>query len=96
MNAVETTFVPEVNWSSSCGLDMSKAKNHVNLHLSGGNKTIVNNGQSYNVYSDCWQYTDNYVVPSDSTGTCGTLMTNPPVRRQATPALNRPTGSVPI
>ncbi|HGD3628315.1 TPA: conjugative transfer relaxase/helicase TraI domain-containing protein [Enterobacter hormaechei] len=78
MNAVETTFVPEVNWSSSCGLDMSKARKTTSTCTSpGGNKTIVNNGQSYNVYSDCWQYTDNYVVPSDSTGTCGTLMTNP-------------------
>ncbi|WP_162268732.1 conjugal transfer protein TraN, partial [Enterobacter hormaechei] len=78
MNAVETTFVPEVNWSSSCGLDMSKAQKTTSTCTSpGGNKTIVNNGQSYNVYSDCWQYTDNYVVPSDSTGTCGTLMTNP-------------------
>lgn len=78
MNAVETTFTPEVNWSSSCGLDMSKAQKTTSTCTSpGGNKTIVNNGQSYDVYSDCWEYTDNYVVPSDSTGTCGTLMANP-------------------
>lgn len=78
MIATTEKWVPEVNWSSSCGLDMSKAQKTTSTCTSpGGNKTIVNNGQSYDVYSDCWEYTDNYVVPSDSTGTCGTLMTNP-------------------
>lgn len=78
MNAVETTFVPEVSWKTSCGLDMSKAKKTTSTCTTpGGDKTVVSNGQSYQVHSDCWQYTDNYVVSSSSTGNCGTLMTNP-------------------
>lgn len=78
MNAVTETFVPEVTWKTSCGLDTSKVKKTTSTcTTAGGNKTVVNNGKSYQVHSDCWQYTDNYVVPSNSTGNCGTLMTNP-------------------
>lgn len=78
MNAVTQTFVPEVTWKTSCGLDMSKARKTTSTCTTpGGNKTVVNNGQSYQVHSDCWQYTDNYVVPSNSPGNCGTLTTDP-------------------
>ncbi len=78
MNATETTFVPNVTWTSSCGLDLSRATmTTATCTLPGGNRTVESNGQSYQVYSDCWEYTDNYVVPSASTGNCGTLMSNP-------------------
>lgn len=78
MNANETTFVPNVTWTSSCGLDLSRATMTTATCTSpGGNRTVESNGQSYQVYSDCWEYTDNYVVPSASTGNCGTLMSNP-------------------
>ncbi|MCK6879761.1 type-F conjugative transfer system mating-pair stabilization protein TraN [Enterobacter bugandensis] len=78
MNTVETIFIPEVKWTSSCGLDLAKATKKASVCTSpGGNKPTRLNGQSYDVYSDCWQYTDNYVVPSGSKGTCGTLMSNP-------------------
>ncbi|MEJ1268996.1 conjugal transfer protein TraN [Pantoea ananatis] len=42
----------------------------------GGNRTINQNGRDYTQYSDCWQYSDAYIVPVTSTGNCDQLINN--------------------
>lgn len=78
MMATEEKWVPEVVWKESCGVDKNKARPTSSMCTQpGGDRTVIRNGKSYVIHSDCWQYTDNYVVSSSSTGNCGTLMTNP-------------------
>jgi conjugal transfer mating pair stabilization protein TraN len=36
----------------------------------------VVDGQTQTVHSDCWQYTDTYLVSENTTGTCASLMSN--------------------
>lgn len=77
---IDTTiskWVPDVTWSASCTFDKTKGVPTTSVCTSpGGYKTVVHDGQSYQVYSDCWEYTDNYLVVSDSPGNCSSLMTN--------------------
>lgn len=71
-------FVPSVSWSENCAFNKTGAVQTGSVCTSpGGTRTVTNNGQTYEVYSDCWQYTDTYLTPSDSQGTCGTLASNP-------------------
>lgn len=78
MNTVESHWVPDVSWSESCPFDKSKGKTSGSVCTDpGGNRTVESNGQSYQVYSDCWQYTDDYVVPTTSNGTCSSLISDP-------------------
>lgn len=78
MNAQTSTWVPEVKWSESCPFDKSQGRATGSVCTDpGGYRTVVVDGQSHQVYSDCWQYTDNYTVPSTSEGTCGKLIADP-------------------
>lgn len=78
MNAQTSKWVPEVKWTESCPFNKSQGKASGSVCTDpGGNHTVVSNGQSYQVYSDCWQYTDDYVVPTTSDGTCSTLTKDP-------------------
>ena len=80
LNVVTWTqqFVPSVSWSENCAISKTGAvKTGSVCTSSGGSRTVTNNGQTYEVYSDCWQYTDTYMAPSNSPGTCGTLASNP-------------------
>ncbi|WP_174263235.1 type-F conjugative transfer system mating-pair stabilization protein TraN [Cronobacter sakazakii] len=78
IQAQESKWVPEVNWQESCAFDKSRGTPTTSVCTDpGGYRTVQKDGQSYQVYSDCWQYTDNYTVSSSSTGNCGELMSNP-------------------
>jgi conjugal transfer mating pair stabilization protein TraN len=78
MNAQTSVWVPEVKWSESCPFDKSKGKASGSVCTqAGGDRTVAQNGQNYTVNSDCWQYTDDYVVPTTSTGTCSPLISDP-------------------
>lgn len=68
-------FVPDVKWNESCGFSKSGAvKTSSVCTVAGGDRTITFDGETRTVHSDCWQYTDQYLVKSDSKGTCESLM----------------------
>lgn len=71
-------YVPDTTWSESCGFDKSKATASTGSVCTdpGGTRTVTVDGQTYSQYQDCWQYSDSYVVPVNSTGNCSTLMAN--------------------
>lgn len=74
-----TIWVPGVTWSESCAFDKNTATASAGSTCTdpGGNRQQVVDGQTYTVYSDCWQYTDNYVTPSNSVGNCSSLKSDP-------------------
>lgn len=70
-------FTPQVKWSTSCPSGSPDGKKLSTTCTAGaGNKQVVKDGTSYNVYSDCWQYKDVYQLSEGTNGTCGPLMTN--------------------
>lgn len=72
-----TPFEGKVTWAESCGFSKSGAvKTNSVCTVAGGNRTITFDGKTRTVYSSCWQYTDMYLVKSNSKGTCETLMNN--------------------
>ncbi|MFK3662751.1 type-F conjugative transfer system mating-pair stabilization protein TraN [Scandinavium sp. NPDC088450] len=78
VQAQESHWVPEVSWSESCPFNKSQGKATGSVcTVPGGNRTVTQNGQNYTVYSDCWQYEDDYTVPTSSAGTCSSLTSNP-------------------
>lgn len=71
-------FEPSVGWSEACSVNKDKAVKTGSVCTSpGGSRPVTVDGNIYQVTSDCWQYTDQYLVPSGSNGTCGSLMQNP-------------------
>lgn len=70
-------WVPSVVWSESCPFDKSEeVLTTSTCTVAGGNKTVVVDGKTYTVYSDCWEYHDVYVSQSADNGTCGDYMNN--------------------
>ena len=47
----------------------------------GGDRTTVVNGVPRTVHSDCWQYTDTYLVSENTQGTCSSLINDPACTR---------------
>jgi len=78
MSAERDTTSSHVVWTESCPFDKSTATSSAGSQCvdPGGNRTITQNGRDYTQYSDCWQYSDAYVVPVNSTGNCGQLINN--------------------
>ncbi|MEA9392701.1 type-F conjugative transfer system mating-pair stabilization protein TraN [Acerihabitans sp. TG2] len=72
------TWQPQTNVQQSCD-DLSVGGKLIGTQctVSGGNRTTVVNGKTYTVYSNCWQYTDTYLVTPASNGNCGSLMSDP-------------------
>lgn len=69
-------WVPEIVWSENCGFDKNTAISSTGSVCidPGGTRTETVNGNESSIYSDCWGYSDSYLLGSDSTGTCGALM----------------------
>ncbi len=65
MTAERDTTSSRVVWTESCPFDKSTATSSAGSQCvdPGGNRTITQNGRDYTQYSDCWQYSDAYVVP---------------------------------
>lgn len=63
-------------WSESCGFDKSTAIATAGSVCTdpGGTRSVTSDGQTYSQTQDCWQYSDSYIVPVNSTGNCATLM----------------------
>jgi len=78
MTAERDTTSSHVVWTESCPFDKSTATSSAGSQCvdPGGNRTITQNGRDYTQYSDCWQYSDAYVVPVNSTGNCDQLINN--------------------
>ncbi|MCX0497971.1 type-F conjugative transfer system mating-pair stabilization protein TraN [Erwinia billingiae] len=78
MTAERDTTSSQVVWSESCAFDKSTATAGAGTSCidPGGNRSVSQNGQTYTQYSDCWQYSDAYIVPVTSTGNCAQLMAN--------------------
>lgn len=70
------TTQSSLQWNESCGFDKGTStglKESVCVDP-GGNRSVTQNGKTFTEYSDCWQYSDAYATPTNSTGTCGALM----------------------
>jgi len=78
MSAERDTTSSRVFWTESCPFDKSTATGGAGSQCvdPGGNRTINQNGRDYTQYSDCWQYSDAYIVPVNSTGNCDQLINN--------------------
>jgi len=78
MSAKRDTTSSQVVWTESCPFDKSQSTGNAGTQCvdPGGNRTINQNGRDYTQYSDCWQYSDAYVVPVTSTGNCDQLINN--------------------
>lgn len=76
--AERDTTTSQVVWSESCGFDKSKATSSAGTTCvdPGGQRTTTVNGKTYTQSADCWEYSDAYVVPVNSVGTCGSLIKN--------------------
>ena len=72
--STEQVWVPDVTWSVSCNVDQGSSQLLSSTCSVGGGTREVNGQQ---VYSDCWEYTDTYRVNAATSGTCGSLMSNP-------------------
>lgn len=78
MTAERDTTTSQVVWTESCPFDKSQSTGNAGTQCvdPGGSRTINQNGRDYTQYSDCWQYSDAYVVPVTSTGNCDQLINN--------------------
>lgn len=67
---------PELVWNEACDFNKTTAISMSGSVCTepGGDKTVSIDGQNYTMHSDCWKYTDNYIVSTDSAGNCGSLM----------------------
>mgnify|MGYP004704771861 CR=1 FL=1 len=74
----KTSSVPKVVWRETCGFDKNGAVPVSSVcTVPGGNRPVVIDGETQQVYSDCWEYEDQYLQKTGSNGTCASLMNNP-------------------
>ena len=74
---IEQVWVPSTSTPSSCPDNPGGKLIGSVCTVGGGTRQTVVDGVTQTVHSDCWQYTDTYLVSEDTTGTCGALMSNP-------------------
>ncbi|ROR47786.1 UNVERIFIED_ORG: conjugal transfer mating pair stabilization protein TraN [Providencia alcalifaciens] len=69
---------PKIEWVEHCPFDKSEeVKVETQCTEKGSTKTVTVGGKKYDVYSECWQYTDYYAKQSADNGSCGDYMKNP-------------------
>lgn len=68
---VSTTSTPSVCPDSPGGKSIGSV-----CSIPGGDRQVVVDGQTQTVHSDCWQYTDTYLVSENTAGTCASLIGN--------------------
>nr|WP_318384809.1 type-F conjugative transfer system mating-pair stabilization protein TraN [uncultured Enterobacter sp.] len=89
----EQTFVPAVKWTESCAISKTGAvKTGSTCTAVGGSRPVTVDGNTYQVQSDCWQYTDTYLTKANSNGNCDALMKNTACTVNST-TCNQKTGS---
>lgn len=67
---------PKTNVAAACPEEQAGKFLGTECTVAGGDRTTIVNGQVYTIHSDCWQYTDRYLVNEETEGTCGALMAN--------------------
>jgi conjugal transfer mating pair stabilization protein TraN len=75
----DRVWVPQTVWTESCGFNKATAvsKGASVCIDPGGTRTVTVDGNAYSQTNDCWGYSDEYVVGTNSSGNCGSLMSNP-------------------
>lgn len=75
-----------IGWTESCGFDKATAlaQKETTCVDPGGTRSVTQNGKTYTETSDCWEYSDTYITPTTSTGTCSTLMNDKNCTRSGT------------
>ncbi|HHR6038845.1 TPA: conjugal transfer protein TraN [Providencia alcalifaciens] len=69
---------PKIEWVEHCPFDKSEeVKIESQCTEKGGTKTVTVGGKKYDVYSECWQYTDYYAKQAADRDSCGEYMDNP-------------------
>ncbi|WP_272682428.1 conjugal transfer protein TraN [Providencia sp. PROV120] len=69
---------PKIEWVEHCPFDKSEeVKIESQCTEKGGTKTVTVDGKKYDIYSECWQYTDYYVKQAADNGSCQEHMSNP-------------------
>jgi conjugal transfer mating pair stabilization protein TraN len=72
--STEQVWAPEVSTPSACASGPGGQLTGSVCTQPGGSKTVVKDGVTYTVTSDCWQYTDTYLVSENTVGTCASLI----------------------
>lgn len=77
MRVVVKAWVPSVAWSESCPFDKSQgALTNTECTVAGGDRSVVVDGKTYTVHSDCWGYTDTYRTQTADEGSCTAYVNN--------------------
>ncbi|WP_206602417.1 type-F conjugative transfer system mating-pair stabilization protein TraN [Chimaeribacter arupi] len=77
MRVVVKAWVPSVAWSESCPFDKSQgALTNTECTVAGGDRSVVVDGKTYTVHSDCWGYTDTYLTQTADEGSCTAYVNN--------------------
>ena len=69
-------WVPSTTTPSVCPDSPGGKKTGSVCSIPGGDRQVVVEGKTQTVHSDCWQYTDTYLVSENTTGTCASLISN--------------------
>jgi conjugal transfer mating pair stabilization protein TraN len=69
-------WVPSTTTPSVCPDSPGGKKTGSVCTIKGGDRQVVVDGVTQTVHSDCWQYTDTYLVSENTTGTCASLTSN--------------------
>lgn len=78
MEAERATLKAEIVWTDSCPADMGDAvKVSDSCTDPGGNRTVTVDGKDFTLYSDCWEYTQNWIINEDDTNTCQAYIDDP-------------------
>lgn len=72
----EKVWVPSTSTPSVCPSSPGGKKTGSVCTVKGGDRQVVVDGKTQTVHSDCWQYTDTYLVSENTAGTCSTLTSN--------------------
>jgi len=72
----EKVWVPSTSTPSVCPSSPGGEKTGSVCTVKGGERQVVVDGKTQTVHSDCWQYTDTYLVSENTAGTCSTLTSN--------------------
>ncbi|MBP1038924.1 type-F conjugative transfer system mating-pair stabilization protein TraN [Serratia fonticola] len=72
------TWQPYISWTENCPIDKSNAvKLREWCSQPGGTKMVERDGRSYPLYSDCWQYSEEWQVSEQDDNTCQTWEKDP-------------------
>lgn len=81
--STQQVWVPSTSTPSECPSGPGGKLTGSVCTIGAGDRTTVVDGVTQTVHSDCWQYTDTYLVSEDTTGTCASLVSNPACTKSA-------------